>query len=546
MTVKIAMRPSSLLAFSGTLLLAAALTFGYAPRALAYNCGDVVYAGSSWLGGNGVPSRSNAQWEASPTGNSCGSSVYNLGASPPQNGLGWQCAELAERFYATEGWTAVGGWGLVGAADIYTNAAGLGFTSIAQGSINHITDIVPGDLLVTHEATYGHVFIVDSVNTTANTINGIDQNGGDGGTSTITYNPTTKGISDGTYFQFSGVVHSPNDSLTNGSGSGSTLIPISSLQDSSGVVHVFTAANQNVYDTYWGSGVGPGTQQVGFTLGASILSLSSQYVGGVIHVYAATSAGAVDDIYWGGGATLTQRNVYSTGTGGNVLASFVDSGGYQHVETGTSSGNVYDTYWTGTGAAASQQVGFSLGSAVNSVRVQYPSGVVHVYAATSGGSVDDIDWGGGASLAQRQVWSNGVSGDTISSLVDSSGVQHVFTATSGGNVYDTSWTGTGGTASTWQVGYTLGAVVNAVSSQFAGGVVHVGAATNAGSVDDIYWGGGTTLTQRQVWSNAVGGDNISSLVDGSGVQHIFTLTSTGDIYDTSWTGTGTPTSWQVD
>jgi hypothetical protein len=251
---------------------------------------------------------------------------------------------------------------------------------------------------------------------------------------------------------------------------------------------------------------------------------------GIVHSPNNTSIGA------GGGGGTTPIPTSSLEDSSNVL----------HVFTGTSSGNVYDIYWGSGVGPGVEQVGFTLGASVVSLSSQYVGGVIHVYAATSAGAVDDIYWGGGQSLGQRNVWGNSASGNVISSQVDSSGVQHVFTGTASGNVEDTSWTGIG-TATSWQpTSSPLGAAVVSLSSQYVGGVIHVYAANSAGAVDDVYWGGGATLTQRQVWSNSVSGNSISSLVDSGGVQHVDTVIITGDIYDTTWTGTGAPTTWQVD
>ena len=195
------------------LMACSASFFVSTKKAEAANCGDVLVSGSSWAGGNGVDVHSNAPYDGDVSGNSCAGSteVFNLSANPPQYGYGWQCVELAARMYATRGW----GTGLKtvpDAAHIYTNASSLGFTAMANGSIT-LANIVPGDMIVTHEATYGHVMLVDSIS--GNSINVVDQNGNDGGRSTVTYTSSTQTLRDGSYYQISGVVHSPNNHLTN-------------------------------------------------------------------------------------------------------------------------------------------------------------------------------------------------------------------------------------------------------------------------------------------------------------------------------------------
>ncbi len=238
---------------------------------------------------------------------------------------------------------------------------------------------------------------------------------------------------------------------------------ITSFIDSGGYQHVEVGtASGYVRDLYWtgiytGSDGGVPNQLVGSgsSLGSAVKSLSTQYPGGVVHVYAATNAGSIVDIYWGGGQSMGQKQLWTNGTSGNVITSFVDTSSYQHIEVGTASGNVYDLYWTGVwmganGGVPNQLVGNSLGAAINSVSVKYPSEVVHVYAMTNAGSLVDIYWGGGQALDQDQKWTNGLSGNSISSQVGAGSVQHVSTSTSAGNLYDTTWNGTG-TASTWLV-----------------------------------------------------------------------------------------------
>ncbi len=187
-----------------------------ARSAKAASCGDVLVSGSSWAGGNGVDVHSNGPDEG--TINSCAgdNAVRDLHAAPPQYGLGWQCVELAIRMYVTQGWQN-GSWSSVGiAADIYNNASLNGMTTTANGSIV-LSNVVPGDMIVTHEGNAGHVMLVDYID--GNTIHYVDQNGEDGGRGTATYNPTAKTISAGSYYQISGVVHDPDNHLANGSGS---------------------------------------------------------------------------------------------------------------------------------------------------------------------------------------------------------------------------------------------------------------------------------------------------------------------------------------
>lgn len=185
------------------------------PKAVfATDCGDVLVGGASWAGGNGVDVHFNGTNQG--TGESCAgsTSVYNLTASPPRWGMGWQCVELAARLYKTKGWSN-GLPGIDYAAQIYTKASGLGMTAMAQGAIT-IADIVPGDMVISDQATYGHVSVVSSVDLADEVVHTVEQNASNTGWADYTYNANTKKLTRGTYYRVTGVVHDPDNTLTNG------------------------------------------------------------------------------------------------------------------------------------------------------------------------------------------------------------------------------------------------------------------------------------------------------------------------------------------
>jgi len=274
-----------------------------APASASFpSCGAVTLSGSSWLGGQGVDVHSNGV--NTNTGVSCGSAVYNLNASPSQMGQGWQCVELAQRLYDTRGWHSGGSFGLPYAYQIYDDATNLGFTSQANGSI---TSIVPGDMVVQGTAdtwsSAGHVDVVDYVNGT--TVHIVQQNST---SPTATYTLSGGTLSGASGGDIVGVVHSPQNTNTGGSGGGTTA-SVSSQVTPDGVQHVYNGtASGSVYDTSWGNGASLTTWQVGNVSPAAAIADSSQIVGGVLHVYAETNSG-IYDVSWGNGAPLTQWQV---------------------------------------------------------------------------------------------------------------------------------------------------------------------------------------------------------------------------------------------
>lgn len=132
----------------------------------AHASAPVILSGSQWFGGSGVNVCS------SSTDPYCGSE-YHVGG---WNQDWWQCVELAQRFYKAKGWYSGIFVGVTYAYQIYDNAAGLGMTRQANGSIS---SIVPGDMIIhgsglAGSGNAGHVAIVDSVN--GSTINIVEQN----------------------------------------------------------------------------------------------------------------------------------------------------------------------------------------------------------------------------------------------------------------------------------------------------------------------------------------------------------------------------------
>jgi len=129
--------------------------------ALADTCGQVMLAGSAWLNGGGVNVHSNAQDGQSYGDNDCASpaEVYNLNASPPQYGDGWQCVELVNRLYMTKGWIS-SYWNGNGSSLINPSNLPSGMTVETQ---NNVTSVVPGDVYTLSYSTFGHAAVVNTV-----------------------------------------------------------------------------------------------------------------------------------------------------------------------------------------------------------------------------------------------------------------------------------------------------------------------------------------------------------------------------------------------
>ncbi|MEZ0111670.1 hypothetical protein ABH920_005688 [Catenulispora sp. EB89] len=153
---------------------------------------------------------------APSTDPTCGGQTHVGGWS----GVNWyECVELAQRLYKSMGWYGGIFAGVSYATDIYNNAANLGMTTQANGSI---TSIVPGDMIVSAGSTYdggaGHVAIVDSVDIANSKVNAVEQNSYNNQPRT-SYGFSNKTLTrtDGATGPIMGLVHSPNDTLSGSS-----------------------------------------------------------------------------------------------------------------------------------------------------------------------------------------------------------------------------------------------------------------------------------------------------------------------------------------
>ena len=187
-------------------------------------CGAVLLAGSSWLGGGGVPVYSNGQNEGSGSGCSGTNYITNQYVTHVESGSEWQCTEMVNRLYLTRGWTRSfwsgnGGESALGAHDSMYDEAPPSLSGQPNGSISYVG---PGDVVSINEFDNG-VFQADGhvavVNTPGRVTNGpvdlVSQNSGDPANADV---ERTANLADGaltipnsgkwTYIVI-GVVHAP-------------------------------------------------------------------------------------------------------------------------------------------------------------------------------------------------------------------------------------------------------------------------------------------------------------------------------------------------
>ena len=178
----------------------------------APTCGDVLIKGSQWLQGDGVDVKSNGA--NTFTGVSCnGVSVSN---PTVQYGYGFQCVELAARLYRVRNWGTVfadggptAGNARYGAKYLPEGSSGLSFYPVTTTYVP-----VPGDLIIESGSGYGHVSVVDQIETGTNgttTIVAAEENASVTGWHIYT---RSSGVMLGGYHPVRGFLHSPRNTHT--------------------------------------------------------------------------------------------------------------------------------------------------------------------------------------------------------------------------------------------------------------------------------------------------------------------------------------------
>lgn len=218
----------------------------------------VILSGSSWLGGNGVSVYSN---DGSYDSNDKDLNYVNIGtAANPNNvqsGYRWQCVELINRLYLTQGWITSRWTG--NAYQMYDNAPS-GFSKELDGSISSVGS---GDVIVFTGGVggNGHVLIVDSLDSDGKTIHTVSQNlMGTNPRRDLTWDTTNKKISTWTGYSTKGIVHSSTTPTT------TTPPPIPSTpvavsRTSSTMAVFFNDGNNHLANWSWDASYGWAFQQ---------------------------------------------------------------------------------------------------------------------------------------------------------------------------------------------------------------------------------------------------------------------------------------------
>src|SRR6266487_1257248 len=225
----------------------------------------VILSGSSWLSGKGVDIYSN---DGNYSSNDSDKNYVNIGTpTKPNNilsGFRWQCVELVNRLYLTQGWIT-SNW-LGDGSTMYNNTPAT-LTKVPNGSIDNIG---PGDVLCLGggpfigSSQYGHVGIVESVNgTSVNVRNQNLSNTSDTTLTTFTWDKTAKKINLGTgwsSFYTIGIVRAPS-AISSPPTPGGLSTPAAVSRTSSTMAVFFNSNNQYLANWSWDASYGWSFQQ---------------------------------------------------------------------------------------------------------------------------------------------------------------------------------------------------------------------------------------------------------------------------------------------
>jgi hypothetical protein len=212
---------------------------------------SIVYGGASWFNGAGVNICSKGDDGNNYVNNSKGVSILS--------GWKWECAELINRFYLTQGWISAN-W--FGNASQLINYIPSGFNAQYPNKISYINQ---GDAITLDNGGNGHVALVDSINGT--TIGTINQN-----TQNVRANSTLSGsLSSGTgslsswlpSYTFQAIIHAPT-----GTPPPPVISTLKTIATSDGHIQTFKITNGTLSENWynWGAGsnrYGIWTQPVG-------------------------------------------------------------------------------------------------------------------------------------------------------------------------------------------------------------------------------------------------------------------------------------------
>ena len=397
--------------------------------------------------------------------------------------------------YKSKGWQFPS---VMYAAQIYSNASSTNLTTMANGSIT-LANIMPGDMIVTHEATYGHVMLVDHIS--GNSVYYVDQNGADGGHGMATYDPATKKLSAGSYYQISGVVHSPDNTLTSAS---DTVIAVKKLTQSDGTNELFWATKS---ESWWRSGTGLNTTSLIHISQNDVVAFDVQVLANGEHLlYTATAHNIWETWWWPGGSMGTSMIIPNAGNLISLQKVLAPDGSGKQLLFVMNSAGVDEYSWMPNGTI----YGRNVANIANPMAMKWavePDQTQELFVATQSVwyAYRWLEPGNPVQVAAGNI--AGITGMDYSLSTD--GKHRLYLSSSNG-LYEVSWY-LGGSFNTWQLNNVAGI---GVQKWYDAGDYQVLYYETTNGVYEYYW---QTSNQSTL--------NHDTIIEGKGTVHSFYRTT---------------------
>ncbi len=530
-------------------------------------CGNVLLAGSAWLGGLGVNVRSNGRFEGE--GTDCSGSMSKVGGVIA--GEEWQCPELVNRLYLTRGWIKATWLGSAGPA-LWDNTPKQ-LSKQPNGSVSYLG---PGDVVIINvfkngSPDGGHALIVnDSSPVTSGTVDLVSQNSGAPGDAApqvngkISGGKVTVGGGDKEWtYQTIGVVHAPAAARAAGQARLSSSSAVAEWPNADGRMEVFTVGGNGQLDTAYQ------TQVNGAWSGWT--SLGGDWPQGTPIAVGANADGRIEVFLIGGNGQLdtayqTQVNGAWSGwtslggdwPAGDSIAVGPNADGRLQVFLVAGNGQLDTAYQTQLNGAW---------SGWQSLAGDWPAGDSIAGGANADGRLEVFLVGANGQLytayetaVNSAVWSGWTSfggdwpaGDSIAEDSDPSGQMEIYLAGMNGQLYTTSqtqvngaWSGWTSLGGGWPAGDAIAAGGNADGRQevfLIGENTHLYTAYQT-AVNGSAWSGWTSLAGT--WPQ---GDAIAEGANADGRMEVFLTGMNGQLYTayqtqvngawSGWTSLGT-------
>jgi hypothetical protein len=444
------------------------------------NFGTVLLSGSGWLNGSGVNVYSNG------SDSDCDSGVD----APPINGVSpgteWQCVELINSLYLTQGWikTVWSGNG----NQMYANAP----ASLSKQPQGDITGVAPGDVVSYSYGEYGHAAVVDTVSGDSVTL--VNQNAGDTQASVYSYETLSGGSLSDPWSGYTpiGVVDAP------GTATGSGNAYETALQTNTGDLWTLGSLG----DEDWSTGMMAGTSP-------SIAALP----GGGYEVALQTNTGDLWTV--GAGGDVNWDAGMMAGTSPSIAA--LPGGGYE-VAIQTNTGDL----WT-LGSAGDKDWSTGMMAGTSPSVVAMPSGGYEVALQINTGDLWTLGSGGDVN------WDAGMKAGTSPSITAlSSGGYEVALQINTGDL----WTLGSAGDKDWSTGMMAGTSPS-IAAMPGGGYevalqINTGALWTLGSGGDVNWSAGMMAgTSPSITALSSGGYEVALQTSPGG--DLWTLGSGGDV-----------------